>query len=153
MKAIFTLIIALFATASAMAAPVELDSEVYVERLQKRADGSVATILEAPKLVVPGDQLVFVVRYKNAGKQPASNLSVTNPIPRAVAFSGTADGTEFVSVDGGKSWGTLAKLKIGKPDGTFRPALPSDVTHVKWTLNQTLAAGSVGKLVFRGVVR
>jgi uncharacterized repeat protein (TIGR01451 family) len=54
------------------------------------ADGSVATILEAPKLVVPGDQLVFVVRYKNVGAQPASNFTVTNPIPRAVAFSGTS---------------------------------------------------------------
>lgn len=153
MKAILTPIFALLAATTAMAAPVQLDSEVFVERMQKRADGSVATILEAPKLVVPGDQLVFVVHYKNAGTQPASNLSVTNPIPHAVAFSGTADGGEIVSVDGGKSWGALEKLKIGKPDGTFRPALPSDVTHVKWTLNQTLAAGSAGKLVFRGVVR
>jgi hypothetical protein len=37
--------------------------------------------------------------------------------------------------------------------GSFRTALPSDVTHIKWNLNQTLAAGSAGKLVFRGVVR
>jgi hypothetical protein len=63
------------------------------------------------------------------------------------------DGTEVVSVNGGKSWGVMSQLKVAKPDGTFRQALPADVTHLKWNMNQTLAAGSAGKLVFRGVVR
>ncbi len=153
MKKIFVALLALVSTAPVFAAPLELASDVFVEREQKRPDGSVATILEEPKLVVPGDQLVFVVRYKNVGAQPASKFTVTNPIPRAVAFSGTADGTEIVSIDGGKNWGFLSQLKVGKADGTFRPALPGDVTHVKWNLNQTLAAGSAGKHVFRGVVR
>lgn len=139
--------------APAFAAPLELASEVFVEREAKRADGTVAMVLEQPKLVVPGDQLVFVVRYKNTGAEPASKFSVTNPVPSAVAFSGTADGTETVSVDGGKSWGFLPQLKVGKADGTLRPALPGDVTHIRWNLNQTLAAGSAGKLVFRGVVK
>jgi uncharacterized repeat protein (TIGR01451 family) len=144
---------ALAATVPAFAAPLELASDVFVERAQKRADGTVTTVLEEPKMVTPGDQLVFVVRYKNVGAEPASKFTVTNPIPRAVAFSGTADGTETVSVDGGKSWGFLSQLKVAKADGTARPALPGDVTHIKWNLNQTLAAGSAGKLVFRGVVR
>lgn len=152
MKKIIFALLSLIAVPS-VAAPLELASDVFVEREQKRPDGSVATILEEPKLVLPGDQLVFVVRYKNAGAQPASKFTVTNPIPRAVAFSGTADGTEIVSIDGGKNWGFLTQLKVSKADGTLRPALPGDVTHVKWNLNQTLAAGSAGKLVFRGVVR
>lgn len=150
-KTIFALLSLI--AAPSIAAPLELASDVFVEREQKRPDGSVATILEEPKLVLPGDQLVFVVRYKNVGAQPASKFTVTNPIPRAVAFSGTADGTEIVSIDGGKNWGLLTQLKVSKADGTVRPALPGDVTHVKWNLNQTLAAGSAGKLVFRGVVR
>jgi uncharacterized repeat protein (TIGR01451 family) len=153
MKHMIAATLALAAAAPAIAAPVELASDVFVEREQKRADGTVATVLEAPKLVVPGDQLVFIVRYKNVGSQPASHFVVTNPIPRAVAFSETMDGTEVVSVDGGKSWGTMAQLKVAKPDGSFRQALPGDVTHLKWNMNQTLAAGSAGKLVFRGVVR
>lgn len=153
MKKLIVALLVLASTAPAFAAPLELASDVFVEREQKRPDGSVATILEEPKLVLPGDQLVFVVRYKNVGAQPASKFSVTNPIPRAVAFSGTSDGTEIVSIDGGKNWGFLSQLKIKKADGTFRQAFPGDVTHVKWNLNQTLASGSAGKLVFRGVVR
>lgn len=152
MKKIIFALLSLIAVPS-VAAPLELASDVFVEREHKRPDGSVTTILEEPKLVLPGDQLVFVVRYKNVGAQPASKFTVTNPIPRAVAFSGTADGTEIVSIDGGKNWGFLTQLKVSKADGTLRPALPGDVTHVKWNLNQTLAAGSAGKLVFRGVVR
>lgn len=153
MKHMIAALMALAAAAPAISAPVELASDVFVEREQKRADGTVATVLEAPKLVVPGDQLVFVVRYKNVGAQPATNFTVTNPIPRAVAFSGTMDGTEIVSVDGGKNWGTLSQLKVVNADGNLRQAVPADVTHLKWTMNQTLAAGSAGKLVFRGVVR
>jgi uncharacterized repeat protein (TIGR01451 family) len=152
-KSLGIIFAASIAAIPAFAAPLELASDVFVERAQRRADGTVTTVLEEPKLVVPGDQLVFVVRYKNVGAQPASKFSVTNPIPRAVAFSGTADGTETVSIDGGKSWGFLSQLKVAKADGTARPALPGDVTHIKWNLNQTLAAGSAGKLVFRGVVR
>jgi uncharacterized repeat protein (TIGR01451 family) len=152
MKKIIFALLSLIAVPS-VAAPLELASDVFVEREHKRPDGSVTTILEEPKLVLPGDQLVFVVRYKNVGAQPASKFTVTNPIPRAVAFSGTADGTEIVSIDGGRNWGFLTQLKVSKADGSVRPALPGDVTHVKWNLNQTLAAGSAGKLVFRGVVR
>ncbi len=152
-KMLGTTIAACLAAMPALAAPVEVESEVFVERLQKRADGTVTTILEEPKLVLPGDQLVFVVRYRNVGVQPASKFTVTNAIPSAVAFSATADGTETVSVDGGKTWGFLSQLKVKKADGIARPALPGDVTHIKWNLNQTLAAGSAGKLVFRGVVR
>jgi hypothetical protein len=48
------------------AAPVELTSDVFVEKQQKRPDGSFATVLAKPNLILPGDQLVFVVRYRNA---------------------------------------------------------------------------------------
>lgn len=152
-QTIFAALIALASAAPALAAPLELASEVFVERELKRADGSVTTVLEAPKLVVPGDQLVFVLRYKNAGAAPASKFTITNPLPKAVAFVGTADGTEIVSVDGGKSWGALPQLKISNADGTLRPAFAGDVTHIKWDLNHMLAAGSAGQLIFRGVVK
>lgn len=153
LKNVIYTVLAAVVSVPAMAGPLELASDIFVEREQKRADGSTALVLEKPKVVLPGDQLVFVVRYKNVGKEPASKLTVTNPIPSAVAFSRTADGTEVVSVDGGKNWGQLSSLKIATAQGAQRPAMPSDVTHIKWNLDQTLAAGSAGKLVFRGVVR
>lgn len=141
------------ANAAFAAAPLELKSDIFVEKQQKRADGTLATSLVTPNLIVPGDQLVFVVHYKNNGSAPANNIAVTNPIPRAISFSGTSDGNEIVSVDGGKNWGKIAELRVPNGDGTSRPAGMADVTHVRWKLNQTLAAGAAGKFVFRGVVK
>jgi uncharacterized repeat protein (TIGR01451 family) len=147
------LLTSLTATAAIAASPVQLSSQIFVEKQQKRADGTMAVALVAPELIVPGDQLVFVVRYKNVGAQQATGFTVTNPLPKAVAFSGTADGNEIVSIDGGKSWGKLSQLSVKQAGGKTRPALMTDVTHLKWNMNQPLTAGAEGKLIFRGVVR
>lgn len=140
-------------TGVAAATPLELKSEVFVERRVVRSDGSNAVVLEKPNMVTPGDNLVFVVRYKNIGGSTANNFVVTNPLPAAVAFNGTSDGLEVVSVDGGKSWGILGTLRVAMRDGTMRPAMLTDVTHIKWNLNQPLTAGAEGKLIFRGIVK
>jgi uncharacterized repeat protein (TIGR01451 family) len=144
----------LFAGVAAQAAtPLQLQSDVFVEKQVVRADGSKTVVLEKPNMVTPGDNLVFVVRYKNVGGATASNFVVTNPLPAAVAFNGTSDGLEVVSIDGGKSWGILGTLRVAKADGTARPATQADVTHIKWNLNQPLTAGAEGKLIFRGIVK
>lgn len=140
-------------TGVAAATPLELKSEVFVERRVVRSDGSNAVVLEKPNMVTPGDNLVFVVRYKNIGGSTANNFVVTNPLPAAVAFNGTSDGLEVVSVDGGKRWGILGTLRVAMRDGTMRPAMLTDVTHIKWNLNQPLTAGAEGKLIFRGIVK
>ena len=138
---------------SIAATPLELKSDVFIERQIVRDDGSNAVVLEKPNMVTPGDNLVFVVRYKNIGASTANNFVVTNPLPSAVAFNGTSDGSEVVSIDGGKSWGTLGTLRVSKADGTIRSAVSTDVTHIKWNLNQPLTAGAEGKLIFRGIVK
>lgn len=156
-KLITSMIIAAASIANggiAMAASaVQLSSDIFVEKTVKHKNGSIATVLEEPTMVVPGDHLVFVVEYKNNGASAAEKFVVTNPMPRAVAFNGTSDGSEIVSVDGGKNWGALSQLKVTNADAESRPALMSDVTHIRWQLNKPLASGSVGKLVFRGIVR
>lgn len=132
---------------------LEMSSDVFVERETTNADGSRTKKLEKPTMVVPGDRLVFVVRYKNTSTSPASNFVITNPLPAAVQFESTSDGQESVSVDGNKSWGRLADLRVAVAGGTTRPASAADVTGLKWDLKQPLTAGAEGKLVFRGVVR
>lgn len=147
------------ATLSGASVPVQaantlqLDSDIFVEREKTNADGSQTKVLEEPKKVVPGDRLVFVVRFKNIGASAASNFVVTNPMPAAVQFEATLDGQESVSVDGGKSWGRLAQLRVPEAGGGLRPAAAADVTHLQWNLNQRLTAGAEGKVIFRGVVR
>ena len=150
---IWLALFALLAPAAASAADgVSLTSKVFVERMKPGADGKPVTVREEPGVVTPGDRLVFVLGYRNGGAQPATGFTLTNPIPPAIAFTGTDDASAVVSVDGGKTWGALASLKVVAADGTRRPAVPADVTHVRWSLGRPIAAGSGGELSFRGVV-
>jgi uncharacterized repeat protein (TIGR01451 family) len=152
-KILFFVLACLAPVAASAADSVSLASEILVERTRTDAAGKSAIVREAPKVVTPGDKLVFLLSYRNAGSAPATGFTVTNPVPAAVAFSGAdGDGVDL-SVDGGKSWGALASLKIAQADGTSRPARPDDITHVRWTFAQPIPAGGTGQLSFRGIVR
>jgi len=146
--------LALLAPATAFAADnVSLTSKVLVERVKTGADGKPVTVREAPGIVTPGDRLVFVLSYRNAGPQPATGFTLTDPIPSSIAFTGSDDSSAVLSVDGGKNWGPLASLKVVAADGTSRPAVAADVTHIRWSFGRPIAAGSGGELSFRGVVK
>ena len=132
---------------------VSLDSDVMVERTTVDANGRNQIALEEPRVVVPGDRLVFVLRYRNNGAQPASDFVVTNPMPDAVAYQGTNDASARVSIDGGRNWGALSDLVVANADGTTRSARPEDVTHVRWVIAQPIPAGQAGRLMYRGIVR
>jgi uncharacterized repeat protein (TIGR01451 family) len=150
---IWLALLALIASAPAFAADeVSLTSKVLVERVKPGADGKPVTVREEPGVVTPGDRLVFLLGYRNKGSQPATGFTLTNPIPSAVAFAGSDDSSALLSVDGGKSWGSLASLKVVAADGTSRPAVAADVTHIRWSFGRPIAAGSGGELSFRGVV-
>lgn len=152
----FALLIAALIAAPAAAQSgnaVSLVSDVLVERSTTDANGRTQTTLEEPTTVVPGDKLVFVLRYRNNGAQPATDFVVTNPLPEAVAFQAAGDERAEVSVDGGRSWGRLASLTIREADGSQRPAQASDVTHIRWAFAQPIPAGEAGRLMFRGIVR
>lgn len=152
MRALFFLI-ALLAPDMALAANnVTLSSAVFLEKVVADGNGRDRIVLEEPKVVTPGDRLVFILNFRNVGNAPASDFIVTNPLPSAVAYQGGADGAQ-VSIDGGRTWGTLALLKVREADGRWRNARPEDVTHVRWALKQAIPVGSQGKLSFRGIVR
>ncbi len=133
--------------------PVSLDSSVLVERTSTDASGKTQLVLEEPRVVVPGDKLVFVLRYQNNGRAPASDLIVTNPLPQAVAYQTSDDNRVQVSVDGGRSWGQLAAMTVRDGDGTSRAARAEEVTHLRWAFTQPIPAGEAGRLMFRGIVR
>jgi uncharacterized repeat protein (TIGR01451 family) len=147
-------ILALAAPAAAVAADnVTLSSEIFVERVKPGADGKPLVVREAPKIVTPGDKLVFELAYRNQGAQPATGFALTDPIPDSVVFAGAASPGATFSVDGGKSWGALASLRAPQAGGGSRPATAADVTHIRWSFSQAIPAGGSGRLSFRGVVR
>ncbi len=153
MRIFLALLMLLMPGVAQAASDVALNSAVFVEKTVSGADGRQKTVLEAPKVVVPGDRLVFVLSYKNQGDRPATDFIVTNPLPGAVAYQGTTDDRAQVSVDGGRNWGALIALKVRESDGSLRSARMEDVTHVRWPMRKSIAPGAKGNLSFRGIVR
>lgn len=136
---------------AAMAAgPVHFASDVFVERFQPAPGGRMARVLERADQLRAGDRVIFVVNWKASRDR---SFTVTNPLPRTIAFESTADGAEEVSVDGGRSWGPLDALTLRGADGRTRPALPDDVTHLRWRVGASLAMLGTGQMTYRGVVR
>lgn len=153
MRMMFLALLGTLAATPALANPVALSNDVFVERVSTDAEGKRKVVLEAPKVVVPGDRLLFVLNYRNGSAKPAEKFVVTNPMPSAVQFAERGDENSQVSVDGGQNWGDLSVLKIRDANGTERPAQTEDVTHIRWAFNQPIPAGASGKLMFRGVVK
>ncbi len=148
--------LALAAPAAALAAGpdhVTITSHAYVEHARPAAGGASAMVREEPKVVTPGDRLVFELAYKNVGAEPATGFTITDPIPAAVAFAGDETAGAIFSVDGGRTWGPLAALRVAQPNGGSRPAALSDVTHVRWVFARPIPAGAAGSVSFRGVVK
>lgn len=153
MKSLLFIVAMLASTAAVAADKVALDSKVFVERQVAAADGKMKIVREDPKMVVPGERLLFILNYKNEGAAPADKFVVTNPIPQSVSFVASDSAGLDVSVDGGKNWGRLAALKVKAADGSLRAAAAADVTHVRWIFAKPIPVGGSGSLSFQGLVR
>ncbi len=133
---------------------IDIKSTVLAVKEVTDAKGVKTNIFVAPTRVVPGTPLVIALKYQNISKLPVTKAVVDNPIPNAVRFTGLGIKSEFgvVSVDGGKTYGNLAALKIVNPDKTSRPARPNDVTHVRWVFAAPIQPGQSGTVMFYGAV-
>ena len=109
------------------------------EKVVKRVDVAKATA------TVPGDTVVFTTHYTNTGKQPATNVVITNPIDEHMTYvDHSAEGSntriEF-STDGGKTYSAPEKLMVKNAQGMVRQARAEDYTGIRWTVTKPLAAG------------
>src|SRR3989344_3259934 len=128
-------------------------ASIFVERIASQAGGARRVRLEPARQESPGERLIYVVEYRNTGNRPVQGFTVTNPLPRTVRLDETVDGSELVSIDGGRSWGPLSALRVPLGNGSWRPANPEDVTHLRWRVGDTLMQGETRRVTFRAIVR
>jgi uncharacterized repeat protein (TIGR01451 family) len=116
--------------------------------------------LVAPGKMVPGDEVVYTIAYVNKGTRPAERVVVVNPIPQHTKFrAGSVEGAHAeiaYSVDGGRTYAAPDRLTVAARDAKGatapRPALATDITHIRWTLKEPLAPGADGYVRFRAVI-
>jgi len=130
--------------------PVRFASDLFVERFVPGAGGTMTRVLEPADRLKSGDRVIFVVNWKSDGARP---FTFVNPVPGTIAFQRSAEDREDVSIDGGKTWGKLADLRVRDADGSIRHATPDDVTTLRWRVPVHMAAAGAGQITYRGVVR
>lgn len=147
-------LLTLLAPAATLASSdVRTSSSIFVERAKPANAGARTITLEPARQVTSGERLIYVVEYRNTGKRPVQGFTVTNPLPRTVRLDETMDGSELVSIDGGRSWGTLSEMRVTLGEGSWRPANPDDVTHLRWRVGDRLMQGETRRVTFRAIVR
>lgn len=135
---------------------VDLKNEAFKEVETVAKDGNKIKNLVPATQVVPGEEVLYVITYQNKGKEAATDVVITNPIPKNMTYKAQeaekATTKVELSVDGGKKWGNLAELKIQDKLRKFRPALPSDVTHVRWIVAGSVLPNEESKVRLRAVL-
>ena len=132
----------MLATPAHASPSVALDSAVFVELAAPQGTRR----LEPATRLSRGDRVVTVVSWHRLGGE--GGFTVTNPLPRKLAYQASAREDEEVSADGGRTWGRLGTLKYGS-----RLATPEDVTHVRWRIPAGHAARGRGHIAYSGIVR
>jgi len=129
--------------AHADAGSIELRARAEKRVLLQAPDGTAQESYVPAAKVVPGDVVAYTIEARNVGAADADRVVITDPIPGEMKYlDGTADvvGAELLfSVDGGFRFDRPENLTVANEDGTRRPALASDYTHVRWVFAAPLA--------------
>ena len=134
-----------------------LSNAVFQEIEVTDADGK-KEIKQVPAATAfPGSELIYVITYKNIGDKPAEDVVINNPLAKELIYkdqSAKGDNAAVtLSVDGGKNYDDLAKLRIPTPDGIGRPAQVDDITDLKFTLRNKVLPQEEGTVSFRAVLK
>jgi uncharacterized repeat protein (TIGR01451 family) len=117
--------------------------------------GETEIVRVAAEKVTPGDEIIYIIHYRNESAVPAAAVVITNPVPEHMTCRRVEDASARVtySVDGGASFDTAENLTVAGPEGEARPATPADFTHIRWTLTEPVGPGGEGTVSFRAVLQ
>ncbi len=131
---------------------LELTTVVQKEQISVDDDGKQQKELVQAATVLPGDSVIYTITFRNVSQESAENVTITNPVPVNLTYeSGSAFGPGTViefSVDGGKYYSVASELTVTE-NGEVRAATADDYTHIRWIMQNDLAAGAQGVARFR----
>lgn len=137
----------------ALAQPgIRLEQQTFVERIITDLNGRSRRVLASPARIAPGDQLIFVIHWSNRSRHPVRGFAVINMVSRGIAPD-LSSPDMLLSVDGGVRWGRLDQLWLPTALGGIRRAVPSDITHVRWSVPDAVPPGQAGRLTWRATMR
>jgi uncharacterized repeat protein (TIGR01451 family) len=134
---------------------LDVTTSVQKEEVTVDESGEPASKLVEANTVVPGDRVIYTITFRNTSEEAAENVVITNPISESLTYvAGSAFGPGTIiefSVDGGQTYAPADQLTITE-DGETRSAHPGDFTHIRWVMQNELAAGAQGTARFAAVL-
>lgn len=150
----FTALLTLPLTLALPVQAMTATQKVEVEQEVQQADGSLLTVVRAPEKVLPGDMMVYTVSYYNDKQDVTDNFQLDMPIPSQIVYiEGSADrsgANVLYSVDNGQTFQSRNRLSVISPDGASRTASAQDITHIRWTLSESIQPGEGGEIKYKG---
>lgn len=159
MKVLRTSLSALAAALLGAAVPASADvllSAGTVEKVvsMEYEDGSTETEYVPAEEVTPGEELAYVVSFRNESAESENGVVMTVPVPDDMVYVEDSviayDAAVDFSVDGGKSFAPREGLLVEEGEST-RKASAREITHVRWTFAR-VTPGEEGMLAFRAVL-
>ena len=145
MKLLMSVVLIMFAAAAAAQGHLDVQTTVQKREVFVNEAGESETRLVPAAVVVPGESVIYTITFRNVSGEPADNVVITNPIAEDLMY---VDGSAFgagmeilFSVDGGDTFAAADELTIVE-DGEVRGAEASDITHVRWVMQNDLAVGA-----------
>jgi len=137
-------------------ADVQLENKAFKVVTVTSENGAKTQQWQTPDKMLPGDIVGYQISFSNPDAEAAENIVIANPIPENtsyVAGSAKGMGTSITfSVDGGKNYAQPEQLFVEK-DGEKVQASAADYSHVRWQLNQPLAAGANGSVQYQVLIK
>ena len=134
-----------------------LSVQTVVQKEQATIDeaGERQVSLVPAETVVPGERVVYTITFTNISSDAADNVVITNPIAASLTYidgSAFGPGTEILfSIDNGQTFAQREALTVVE-EGAVRAASAEDFTHIRWVMQQELAAGAQGTARFAAVL-
>lgn len=136
---------------------IKLKNEAFKEKRVVNEDGSEEYKLVPPGTAIPGDEIIYITTFTNIGKEEATDIAITNPIPNNSLYkTGTAfgSGTEITfSIDGGKTYAKPEALKVKDEKGALRTATAKEYTAIRWVFKGSLKPAEESTVIFRAILQ
>lgn len=105
--------------------------------------------------VVPGEEVIYTVRFANESDLPRDNVVIVQALPKHMVYAAdtaVGPGTDVTfSIDGGATFELPVDLTVIDEFGAEQTALPQDYSHIRWIMRHTLAPRAIGYARFRAV--
>ena len=156
MRKIIVSLVSIFGAVTHAHANVIAEQVVEKEIVTRGADGVDRLSRIPADTVAPGEEVIYTLKFRNESDTAAEAVVLVMPVPPEVSFvegSVTGDNaTVTFSADGGQTYLARGRLTI-EEQGTVRPAKNDDITHIKWTLPDPLAAGRQGEIAYHAILK